>query len=146
MSATPPPPPSAQLIQAGRRQFLQILWGSLGLCAAVTAIEVATWNAPVFLIGYGVLTLGLAGLYRLLFKGHSLRWLIFVLLLLLGAYTFLLGGLHMGVINEDPVDPLCYVIAAAGLALVGIGGYSAYSPEIDAFLASILRKKAADAS
>lgn len=141
MSASPTPPPAPSLIKAGRRQFLQVLWGSLGICSAVTIIEVATWNAPPFLIGYGVLFLGLAGLYRLLFKGHSVRWLIFTLLLLTGAYTFLLGGLHMGIINEDPVDPLCYVIAAGGLALVGIGGYTAYSPEIDAFLGSIVRQK-----
>lgn len=114
----------------------------MATCVAVAVMEAVTWNAPGFLIGYGVLSLGLAGIYALLYKGHALRWLLFAYLLFLGAYTFLLGGLHMGVFNEDPVDPLCYVLAAAGLALVGMGGFTTYSEQVEEYLRSLVTKSA----
>ncbi|MEY3444658.1 MAG: hypothetical protein RLZZ519_2939 [Bacteroidota bacterium] len=131
-----------EMLPKGRRIFQQLAFGSLGLSLACIVEELITWNAPPFLIGQGILVVVLGLFWWLLTKGHSLRWLLFGLLLVCGAYTFLLGGLHMKDLQTEAVDPLCYWLVGAGIALLGIGGFSAYSEELDAYFRWLVQQRA----
>ena len=131
----------SEMLPKGRRLFFQLAFGSLGLALICIIEELLTWNAPPFLIGQGILFLLLSLFWWLLHKGHALRWLLFGLLLICGAYTFLLGGLHMTDLALEPVDPLCYALVAAGIGFLGMGGYSAYSEELDVYFRELLKQR-----
>jgi NADH:ubiquinone oxidoreductase subunit 4 (subunit M) len=132
---------SDKRLAQGRKYFLFTAVASMVIGVAVTIVELLSWNFPGFLIGEAILLPLLALIFLLLQKGHSLRWILFGLLLLTGAYTFLLAGLHMTDIEEAPIDPLCYWLAAAGLAYIAMGGYSAYSEEMDQYFKHLVQKR-----
>lgn len=136
------PDGSGDLLPKGRKLFVQMAFGSLALALACIVEEVLTWNAPPFLIGQAVLFVLLALFWWLLHKGHALRWLLFGLLLVCGAYTFLLGGLHMKDLQIEAVDPLCYWLVAGGIAFLGMGGFSAYSAEMDVYFRWLVQQRA----
>lgn len=125
------------MLDKGRRIFKQLAFGSIALAAIVLSEELITWNAPAFIIGIALILVLLSLLWWLVAKGRSLRWILFGALLLAAAYTFLLGGLHLTDIREHPLDPLCYWLVGAGMGFLGMGGFSAYSPELDAYLKSL---------
>src|SRR5688572_23911049 len=109
---------SDKRLAQGRRYFLFTATASMTIGVAVSIVELVSWNFPGFLIGEAILLLLLALTFYSLQKGQSLRWILFGLLLLTGAYTFLLAGLHMTDFEQGPIDPLCYWLAAGGLAYI----------------------------
>lgn len=130
-----------EILSKGKRIFFQLSIGSLLIGVGVIAEEIITMNTPKFIIGLGILFPLIALLWWLVARGKSLRWILFGVILIAGAYTFLLGGLHMKNMQEEPIDPICYWLAACGLALIGIGGFSAYSPELDLYFKCLLKPK-----
>ncbi len=135
-------PDPNEMLPKGRRIFLQLAIGSLGLALVCIIEELITWNAPPFLIGQAVLFTILGLFWWLLTKGHALRWLLFGVLLICGAYTFLLGGLHMKDLQTEAVDPICYWLVGGGIAFLGMGGYSAYSEELDSYFRWLVQQRA----
>lgn len=127
------PQGTSAALMKGRRYFVWLAMGTLSLGVAVAVEEVVTWNAPIFLIGQGVVLGLLALVWRLLAKGHGLRWVLFGVLLLASASTFLLGGLHMKDLQAEALDPLCYWLAGGALAFLGCAGFSVYSLELDVY-------------
>ena len=125
----------------GSRQFWQLAGMALGIMGLLLVEEIITWNGLAFVITQIVLLAMVSLSFWQVGRGGKLRWMLFIVLLLSGAYGFLLGGLHLTDPKEAAIDSLCYWLAAAGLVLVGLGGYVIYSFEIDTFLRQMRGKQ-----
>jgi hypothetical protein len=123
-----------EALARGRNQFRWLAIASLAIHAILLVEELITWNAIGFVIVEVLFIILLAVLWYVVGQRGRLRWLLFMAQLFSGVYGFLLGGLHLKDPMVEAIDPLCYWLVAAGLALLGIGGYFIYSIEIDAYL------------
>lgn len=132
--------PDPALVSQGRRYHRWLMAGALLLNLGLLAGEASDLHDIGFVIAGLVLLTVVLLLFLRSGQTGKLRWGLFMALLLNGAYGFLLGGLHLSDPKEQATDPLCYLLSALGLGLVGLGGYFVYSNEIDAFL----RQRVAD--
>jgi hypothetical protein len=124
----------AETLAKGRSHFWLMAVASMLIHGLLLVEEVITWNSLGFVITELVFCGLLTGLWIYVGKTGNTRWLLFMVLLASGAFGFLLGGLHLKDPKYEAIDPLCYWLSIAGLALLGIGGYFIYSFEIDAHL------------
>jgi hypothetical protein len=128
------PSTDPKIVANGARQYKQVTLVAICIGLLLLIEEIVTWNALAFVIVQAVLLCLLCGLAYYVGKTGRLRWGLFMTIMASGVYGFLLGGLHLSDPKESAVDPLCYWLALAGLATLGLGSYLLYSLEIDAFL------------
>jgi hypothetical protein len=124
---------NAELVARGSRQYKMVMGVAIVTAAAVLAEELSAWHALGFVIAQSLLLCLVAFFAYYVGSTGRMRWGQFMAMLACGAHHFLLGGLHLTDPKEGAVDPLCYVLAMAGLLVVGLGCYVLYSIEIDAF-------------
>ncbi len=123
-----------ETLDKGKRLFTRLGLATLGLAVLLLIEEIVNWHAWGFVITQAVATALLALLLVVVRKTGGLRWLLFMVLLFCGALGFLFGGLHLTDPAIEAVDPLCYWLSAAGLAIVGTACYLLYNYEVDAYL------------